>query len=73
MPPGRERTLGGGHASGQLGPIHVGLGGATSAEIRVEWPDGSWSPWQTVDADQVVVIDRARPGVERIEPGQPGP
>lgn len=69
----RERTLGGGHASGQLGPIHVGLGGATSAEIRVEWPDGSWSPWQTVDADQVVVIDRARPGVERIEPGQPGP
>jgi hypothetical protein len=61
----RERTLGGGHASGQLGPIHVGLGGATRADIRVEWPDGTWSPWQPVAADALVVIDRARPGVER--------
>ncbi len=62
----RERTLGGGHVSGELGPIHVGLGSATRAEIRVEWPDGAWSPWLSVEADAVVVVDRSKPGVERL-------
>lgn len=65
----RERTLGGGHASGELGPIHVGLGQATRAEIRVGWPDGVWTPWQRVEADALVVVDRARPGLERVVPG----
>ena len=37
----REVTVGGGHASGQLGPIHFGLGSADSAQIKVTWPDGS--------------------------------
>ena len=54
----RERTVGGGHASGQLGPLHVGLGSATSAEVRVQWPDGEWGPWMPVDADRSVRIDR---------------
>ena len=54
----RERTVGGGHASGQLGPIHVGLGPATAAEVRVQWPDGEWGPWMPVDADRSVVIER---------------
>ncbi|HWP63753.1 MAG TPA: CRTAC1 family protein [Candidatus Binatia bacterium] len=64
----RERTLGGGHASGALGPIHVGLGSATRAEIRVGWPDGVWTPWQGVDADRVVVVDRTANGL-RESPG----
>ena len=38
-------TVGGGHASGQLGWIHFGLGGADGAELRVRWPDGEVGPW----------------------------
>ena len=40
----RELTVGGGHASGQLGPIHFGLGEADRAEVRVTWPDGEQGP-----------------------------
>ena len=36
----REVTVGGGHAGGQLGWIHFGLGDADRAEVRVTWPDG---------------------------------
>ena len=55
----RELTVGGGHAGGQLGWIHVGLGAATSAEVRVRWPDGTEGPWQPVTADGFVIVDRA--------------
>src|SRR6185436_13256125 len=54
----REVTVGGGHASGQLGPIHVGLGPTATAEVRVRWPDGEWGDWMPVDADRYVVIER---------------
>jgi enediyne biosynthesis protein E4 len=54
----REVTVGGGHASGQLGPIHFGLGTTDRAEVRVSWPDGHVGPWQTVAADQFVQIRR---------------
>jgi hypothetical protein len=54
----RELTVGGGHAGGQLGPIHVGLGAATNARVRVTWPDGEVGPWIDVTADQVVGIAR---------------
>lgn len=53
-----QLTIGGGHASGELGWIHVGLGGATSADVRVSWPDGTVGPWHTVAADSLQVIDR---------------
>ena len=36
--------VGGGDASGHSGFIHVGLGTAERAEIRVQWPDGDQSP-----------------------------
>lgn len=55
----REIVIGGGHASGELGWIHVGLGAADSAQVRVEWPDGTQGPWQTVRADTFVRIDRS--------------
>ena len=58
----REVTVGGGHAGGKNGWIHAGLGDATSADVRVQWPDGETGPWMTVDGDQFVTIDR---GVER--------
>jgi len=54
----REVTIGGGHASGDLGWIHVGLGAARSASVRVTWPDGEVGPWLDVGADRFVIIDR---------------
>lgn len=37
----QQVTVGGGHAGGQAVPLHFGLGTATVAQVRVEWPDGS--------------------------------
>ena len=54
----RELTVGGGHASGQLGWIHFGLGDADAAEVRVRWPDGEVGPWLELQANEFVVIDR---------------
>ncbi len=64
----REITVGGGHAGGKAGWIHLGLGGATSAQVRVQWPNGDVGPWMTVDADQFVTIDR---GATQPQPWQP--
>lgn len=52
----REVTVGGGHASGQLGPLHFGLGAAESALVRVIWPDGSVGAWTKVLADTRTVF-----------------
>lgn len=46
----REITLGGGHAGGQLGWWHFGLGDVDAAEVRVLWPDGEQGGWQSVRA-----------------------
>ncbi len=54
----REITLGGGHASGQSGWIHAGLGVSEDAELRVKWPDGQWSVAYKVKAGQFLTIDR---------------
>jgi hypothetical protein len=43
-----EVTIGGGHAGGQLGWQHFGLGAARAAEVRVTWPDGTRGSWQPV-------------------------
>jgi hypothetical protein len=57
----REVTIGGGHAGGQLGWIHFGLGGAEGAEVRVRWPDGVIGPWLELHADTFVTIERGAP------------
>ena len=57
----REVTIGGGHASGQLGWRHFGLGEATRAEVRVIWPDGAAGDWQSVDGDNLYVLERDKP------------
>jgi len=54
----RAVQVGGGHASGRLGFVHVGLGVAERAQIRVQWPDGEWSAPYRVFANQFVRIDR---------------
>jgi hypothetical protein len=60
----REHVIGGGHASGALGFLHVGLGEATSARVRVLWPGARpgdaamTSDWFEAKADRFYVLDR---------------
>lgn len=54
----RKIQIGGGHASGQTGFVHVGTGVAERAEIRVQWPDGAWSQPYRVFTNNFVVIKR---------------
>ena len=59
----REVTIGGGHAGGELGPSHFGLGVAKDASIRVHWPDGEQSGWLDTPVNRRVRIERG--------PGEP--
>jgi len=61
----REVTVGGGHAGGQLGWIHFGLGAADDADVTVIWPDGSRSQPMTVRANSLGVVER---GATEIQP-----
>jgi enediyne biosynthesis protein E4 len=54
----QELTIGGGHASGQLGWMHFGLGDAKDVKLRVQWPHGTWSNWQPVAADAFYTVDK---------------
>jgi len=54
----REVTVGGGHAGGQSGPVHFGLGEAEGARVRVIWPDGTISKWREVPANVEIGIRR---------------
>jgi hypothetical protein len=56
----QELTVGGGHASGQLGWMHFGLGKDASVKLRVQWPQGGWGAWQTVQANAFYIVDRER-------------
>ena len=53
-----ETTVGGGHVSGQLGWLHIGLGDADRAEVTVTWPDGSVGPALDVEADGFAIIEQ---------------
>ncbi len=59
----REITIGGGHASGQLGWRHFGLGEMTEAEVRVVWPDGVADEWRRVAGDNAYVLERDKPAL----------
>ncbi|MCI0584409.1 MAG: VCBS repeat-containing protein [Chloroflexi bacterium] len=63
-----ERTIGGGHIGGQLGWIHLGLGPAGEASVRVTWPDGETGPWLTVPADGFSIIERDATSVRPWSP-----
>jgi hypothetical protein len=67
----REVTVGGGHISGTLVPMHVGLGPATAVEVRVQWPDGETGPWLPATADQRIVIERGAASVRPAGSAQP--
>jgi len=54
----RTVTIGGGHAAGSVGFIHVGLGVAERALVRVRWPNGDWSHEYRLFANHHAVIER---------------
>ncbi|MFP4635855.1 MAG: CRTAC1 family protein [Nitriliruptoraceae bacterium] len=57
----REVTVGGGHASGQRGWIHFGLGTTDEVELRVTWSDGEVDGWMPVERDTFALIERGVP------------
>jgi hypothetical protein len=65
----REQTIGGGHAGGQLGWIHFGLGDASGADVRVVWPSGETGPWQHVGANGFFTLTRGADGARAWSPG----
>ncbi len=68
----RELTVGGGHIGGQLGWVHFGLGPASSAEVRVAWPDGEVGPWIGVDANQFVTLEWGAGAAQSWDPTEGG-
>ena len=54
----REVTIGGGHAGGELGWLHFGLGAASSAEVRITWPGGEATDWMPLQTDRFYVLRR---------------
>lgn len=54
----REHHLGGGHAGGQIGPEHFGLGEAEAVRFRVRWPDGTMSGFADATANQHLLVSR---------------
>ena len=54
----RRVRVGGGHASSSAGFLHLGLGTAERAELRVRWPDGEWSAPIRAFADTHVIVER---------------
>ena len=57
----REITSGGGHASGQSGWWHFGMGDMAQTELRVMWPDGVIEGWRKIASDNFYVIEYGQP------------
>jgi hypothetical protein len=57
----REVTIGGGHAGGQLGWFHFGVGDHQEAAIRIIWPDGTEGEWQTVSSNSFYLVAKGKP------------
>ncbi|MFM8625758.1 MAG: CRTAC1 family protein [Actinomycetota bacterium] len=66
----REITVGGGHASGDAGWMHVGLGSADSAEVRVTFPGSGPGEWHVVGAGRFWEIDRDAAAPREWTPGR---
>ncbi len=67
----RELNVGGGHASGERGWIHFGLGSADRPEVRIVWPDGTTGPWLPVAADSFVEVAKGATAATPWEPAAP--
>jgi hypothetical protein len=62
----REVTVGGGHVSGEIGPLHFGLGQSPDAEIRVTWPDGESGHWLPASANGSYLVERGANAVSPV-------
>ncbi len=65
----REVTVGGGHAGGQSGLHHFGLGGSDGAEVRLNF-GAMTTGWQTVPVNSRATLTLDAAGGLRIEPGR---
>jgi hypothetical protein len=54
----QEATVGGGHAGGNAGVLHFGLGETDTVEVRVHWPDGLIGEWRAMATNQRVTLTR---------------
>ena len=66
----QEVTVGGGHASGQLGWLHVGLGTSATVKLRVQYPGMGWTQWQEVDANGFYRLVRGTDAAKRWTPSR---
>ena len=64
----REITSGGGHVSGQSGWIHVGIGKAETAELRVRWPGKGWSEPYALQANGFAIIGASHAAPQGWQP-----
>ncbi|MEP1932439.1 MAG: CRTAC1 family protein [Roseibium sp.] len=64
----KDIQIGAGHASGQLGFFHFGVGVAERANVRIKWPDGDWSHGYRVFANSHVIIERGSEGAQQWLP-----
>jgi hypothetical protein len=64
----KELTVGGGHAGGQLGWIHFGLGDSEGAVLRVRWPDGRLGPWIELSHGGFFLVERGSEEAVRYSP-----
>ena len=55
----REMTIGGGHAGGQAGFQHFGLGDLDAVDVRIVAPGGGASAWTRVAGNQRLLAIRA--------------
>lgn len=67
----REVTVGGGHASGQRGWHHFGIGAQDMTEVRVIWPDGTAGAWETLAADGFYIMRPDAPAAPWAAPRNP--
>lgn len=69
----REITVGGGHAGGDSGWVHFGVGTAERARVRVQWPGGEWGDWVQLYTNQFAVIRRGHNTAQLwLPPQDPG-
>ena len=65
----RELTVGGGHAGGQSGFIHFGLGEQPTATVSVVWPDGERSSWADLSANAIYILERGQASASPVATG----
>jgi len=54
----QERTIGGGHAGGSLGPLHFGLGAVETLAVTIHWPGGGVSEFADIAPNQSLILER---------------